>query len=502
MRYAQLACCPGNHGLSGMSHRPRGTHWFRVLMVLAVLGISQRSIPAVQNIAVENEDSRPSLSLSEWTLAEETVYETRVIVRDSGVSGPVVLLTGGIHGNEPAGAAAAEQIAKWPIHCGKLICVPRANVPALTAGTRYIPDVEKAVRDLNRNFHHEEGVVAPKGELAAHLWTLIDRYQPDWVVDLHEGIDFGRLNKNSVGSSVIASTTPAAEAMAELLISCVDQEIALADRKFMLRGPAVRGSLARAASEQSKSCSTLILETTVKGQSLALRSRQHRRMVATLLYRLDMISSPELANQFVFDVDRPRLNIALFDDVGVAGNGIPSLQSLWGDRNDVTIDRLCGADVRAGSLQQFDLFCCSGGSGSAQSRSLGEAGRAEVKKFVNDGGDYVGICAGSYLACSGFSWGLGILDAKTRSNLWRRGRSTLPVGFNDHGQQFFGTSSKELPVLYANGPVIEPHEQPGIEDFQVLAVFNEEVAGNETPVGLMKGTPAIVLGTFGKGEVL
>ncbi|MEZ5299670.1 MAG: hypothetical protein R3F11_03220 [Verrucomicrobiales bacterium] len=36
--------------------------------------------------------------------------ETPYYVADSGEPGPTVLITGGIHGNEPAGAAAAAQI--------------------------------------------------------------------------------------------------------------------------------------------------------------------------------------------------------------------------------------------------------------------------------------------------------------------------------------------------------------------------------------------------------
>ena len=52
--------------------------------------------------------------LSSGFLAKGTKWETPVFQRDSGAAGPTVFITGGVHGNEPAGARAAEQIRHWP----------------------------------------------------------------------------------------------------------------------------------------------------------------------------------------------------------------------------------------------------------------------------------------------------------------------------------------------------------------------------------------------------
>ena len=68
-------------------------------------------------------------------LAKGTKWETPFYSRDSGKPGPTVVLTGGIHGNEPAGAGAAEQIRHWPIKRGRLIVVPSVNRPGLAKGT-------------------------------------------------------------------------------------------------------------------------------------------------------------------------------------------------------------------------------------------------------------------------------------------------------------------------------------------------------------------------------
>jgi predicted deacylase len=121
-----------------------------------------------------------------YLLLEGTVWETPYYVNDSGKAGPTVLVVGGVHGNEPAGTRAAEQIRHWPIVRGKLIVVPAANRPGLAAGTRFLPGVKSPHRDLNRNFPGENA----EGELADALLKLVNDTKPSWVLDLHEGYEF------------------------------------------------------------------------------------------------------------------------------------------------------------------------------------------------------------------------------------------------------------------------------------------------------------------------
>ncbi|MEZ5299672.1 MAG: BPL-N domain-containing protein [Verrucomicrobiales bacterium] len=132
-----------------------------------------------------------------------------------------------------------------------------------------------------------------------------------------------------------------------------------------------------------------------------------------------------------------------------------------------------------------------GGSGSKQAAGLGEAGREKVRAFVAGGGAYLGICAGCYLACENFSWSLKILDAKTRSSKWERGKAVLDLGFEGGAESLFGLDAK-VEVRYQNGPVMEPAHSPDIPDFETIAVFGSEVAKNGTPKRPQVGTPAIL----------
>ena len=105
-------------------------------------------------------------------LGRGTRWATPYYVIDSGKPGPCVAVIGGCHGNEPAGAYAADQIRRWPIVRGKLVVVPRANPPALAIFRRYSPDVKKAHRDLNRNYGNP-----PRGAQAPRIWALLERYE-------------------------------------------------------------------------------------------------------------------------------------------------------------------------------------------------------------------------------------------------------------------------------------------------------------------------------------
>ena len=90
-------------------------HSVQRLIIISVLWVGF----ILQAVAVE--------TLSSGVLAKGTQWETAFYQRDSGVDGPVVLVTGGIHGNEPAGARAADQIRHWRLKKGAAHCCPAGN---------------------------------------------------------------------------------------------------------------------------------------------------------------------------------------------------------------------------------------------------------------------------------------------------------------------------------------------------------------------------------------
>lgn len=195
------------------------------------------------------------------------------------------------------------------------------------------------------------------------------------------------------------------------------------------------------------------------------------------------------------------LKIAIFDGKGAPGSGIESVCSKVELMAGSTITRLKPEEIASGGLAGYDVVVFSGGSGSAQAASLGEEGREKVREFVKKGGGYVGICAGAYLACSNFSWGLGILNASTVSSKWMRGSGFMDSEVTVDGVPILGAVDGTFKVRYNNGPIIKPGTRADLPAYRPLALFRSEVANNGTPVGVMVNSPAQAVSTFGKGRV-
>ena len=446
-------------------------------------------------------------------LAAGTKWETPYHVIKGPGAGPTVFLTGGLHGNEPAGAQAAEQIRHWPILRGRLVVLPRANQPGLRAGTRHLPELPREKADLNRNFPRTDAENEASSLIGREIWRLAQEFKPDWVIDLHEGYHFHQIQSKSVGSTILASrpgdqrTRPVVTRM----LSAINATVEDPRKHFVpLRGTA-NGSLTRAAAERLGS-NSLLLETTTREQPLSLRTRQHRVMVRTLFQHIGILGADAST------MTRPReelsLRVALYDGGGVGGSGPRNLQEVMKAIPRSLTWRVGPSDIREGVLSHFDAVIFPGGSGSKQAAALGIEGRRQVSTFVERGGGFVGICAGAYLAAANYKWSLKIGDYKTfceardipgigRKSMWYRGpSSTVRMELTSEGRRILGDRVGAFPVRYHNGPIVSPAGFDGIPDYRVLAWFRSEVAHYEPQKGTMVNTPAIITGSFGQGRVL
>ena len=224
------------------------------------------------------------------------------------------------------------------------------------------------------------------------------------------------------------------------------------------------------------------------------------RIIPPLAFLFTVFAALSLNPALRADETKP-IRVALYDDAGSFGKGVPKVAEILGDPGRFTVTIFKAADVGT-ALKDSDVVIFSGGSGSKQGTAIGEAGRAEVQRFVREGGGYIGICAGAYLACSKFSWGLGLLDAQTVSSKWRRGIGDVQIEFTPEGQKLAGLTAEKRTVRYANGPIIKPAGRTDLAPYEPLAIFRTELAENDTPVGAMVDTPALAKGSFGKGRVV
>ncbi len=441
---------------------------------------------------------------SSGLIAAGTRWQTPYWISDSGAEGPTILVTGGVHGNEPAGALAVDEIRCWPLAKGRIIIVPRCNVPGLEAATRAMPGEAKELADLNRNFPLSGKENTARGPAAKALWAFVRKHKPDYTLDLHEGSGFRSAGSKSVGSSIIRVPHPETANLQDLMLAAVNATVADAEKKFArLRGGA-NGSLARACGERLPA-RAFILETTFKDQPLALRIRQHRIMVHTLLKHLGMTAADH--NRMVPPA-RPApttVYAAIYDGPGTGTTKTPPrFAKILTPQALVSLRRVCPDDIRDGALGQFDTIIFGGGSGSGQAKGLGEDGCNAVKQFVRNGGGYIGVCAGAYLATSYYSWSLGIISAESIDRKhWRRGTGQVEIELTPEGRTLFGRpDTARLEIRFAQGPILAPGEKKGPAPYTVLAWYRTGIGKNGADPKTMVDTPAIVSGEFGKGRAV
>lgn len=432
-------------------------------------------------------------------LASGTEFETPWVRIDGAKPGPTVVVIGGVHGDECAGYVAAEAISHWSIERGRLVVVPRANPPAIAAGTRLIPGAEKDVSNLNRLFPTD---APPVEGFPAELWRLLEEQEPDWLFDLHEGYDIQSVNEESVGRSIIACDDGEAHALAEKLLAVADSTVEGPERAFTLLKNPIAGSIARAAWEQLGTRS-MIVETTKKGGTVPARARRHRLLLHAALTALEM--GPCDPNTLLDDErsgGRPR--IALYDGPGASASSVRRMRNALLSKDDAFVLRHVDAeDVLAGRLAAFDLVIHPGGSGSAQGKALGPEGRRIEREFVEAGGAFLGVCAGAYLAAANYDWSLAVVDAKViDSEHWKRGSGDVLVEATSLGRRRLGAPRKGFALRYVNGPIYAPAERDDIPDYATLLLFRGELAENGAPTGVMPGTPAAIAGELGEGRAM
>jgi glutamine amidotransferase-like uncharacterized protein len=196
-----------------------------------------------------------------------------------------------------------------------------------------------------------------------------------------------------------------------------------------------------------------------------------------------------------------KARIAIFIDRGERPH--TKLRTNLDSERDMQTTLVYEHDIRRDSLKNFDVVVMPGGSGRLQAESLEPAGQSEVRRFINDGGIYMGICAGAYLASATRSQYLGLLPLKTAdSRYWHRGKARLRIEFTPFGMEVFGVRDRLSVVNYHNGPVFPKFRDLEIPGVRILCYFREEIVKPGGQIGVMKDAPAMVLGNYGKGMFL
>ncbi len=197
------------------------------------------------------------------------------------------------------------------------------------------------------------------------------------------------------------------------------------------------------------------------------------------------------------------IRVAIYDHSDGSAKSPKALRKILTEVAGFTCQKVTPQDIRDGKLADCDVLIIPGGSGSLQSKNLEQSGRDQIRSFVQNGGGYVGICAGSYLATSDYTWSLHLLNAKVFDRAhWARGTGEVRLKITDSGQSLLQENANEVACYYGQGPLLIPDTKPDLPAYEPLAEYATEIAEKGAPMGVMIGTTAIARSHFGKGRVI
>lgn len=130
---------------------------------------------------------------------------TEVYVIRSSVPGPTIMLVGGVHGSETSGWQVAGEVAEtWDIDRGTLVVIPHMNKDAVTSQRR----TDRRGFDLNRKFPPNRDINRPTDWLLAHhIWNIVLEFEPEALLDLHEGWGLREANDRFPGGTLSVGQT-------------------------------------------------------------------------------------------------------------------------------------------------------------------------------------------------------------------------------------------------------------------------------------------------------
>lgn len=202
---------------------------------------------------------------------------------DSYEPGPIILMVGGTHGNEPAGKLALKKLIDSNIKLkkGTLIIIPEANKSGSYFNTRWL--LHNFIHsDLNRNYT-DNG----KEEISKKIIENVNK--SDFIVDFHEGWGYRLENPESMGST-LSYTTDKSKIIAQDIIKELNKTIKQDYKKFTINEEEDNLLTLRNYSNR-KNKDYILVETTGQNdiQKIETRVNQDMIIINNILSSFNMI---------------------------------------------------------------------------------------------------------------------------------------------------------------------------------------------------------------------
>ena len=210
---------------------------------------TQEETKTLEKTKTETPEVEIVLEKETYNIMVGTTEETEVYVFRSNVDGPTVFITGGTHGDELAGWHAALKLLDRTDYRGTVIIIPRLDKMGTKLEQRYPGINNGGIHDgiqysnLNRVFPgNEHGNVTE--QLAYAITQELDKYAPDYVIDLHESrSSYSTETGSLLGDQLLYANARSALLCEDLVDIYNKTKAAPGDVPFGFDGPGVAGSL-------------------------------------------------------------------------------------------------------------------------------------------------------------------------------------------------------------------------------------------------------------------
>ena len=224
---------------------------------------------------------------TEQVICKGTNYQTIVYIISSNQEGPTILIMSGVHGNELAGIQATKELVKkLKLNKGTVIVIPEVNKAACENCLRTLPSEE----DLNRIFpgdYTSQGIY----KLAGEIFKVIQENEIDFLLDLHESIEFYQEKSSHYGQTIIldGDNNKILREISDYLLKNLNQTVILPENNFEIIIDPIRGSSTYEALHKYN-IPGITFETCRKIE-LSKRISFHSQCIQNILLYFNMITS-------------------------------------------------------------------------------------------------------------------------------------------------------------------------------------------------------------------
>ena len=199
------------------------------------------------------------------------------------------------------------------------------------------------------------------------------------------------------------------------------------------------------------------------------------------------------------------IRVGVYVGEGAQANGVCHWQALTALSPDLEPTFVDARTVAAGALKDVDVLVMPGGSSYTEFDYLKTNGADRaVRDFIRAGGGYVGTCAGNCIILNE-NRRLRLSPYERHKSSNRHGTALLAMKFNKRAEELCGIKASTRKVRYSGGPVMKPGKPVEGATFETVAVYDCdlvcEYGTNASEIVSMKGCPAAIAGTYGKGRV-